>query len=73
MKKACTEVKFMKAAMLFVFKQGFKMNVQEKLNFEFKVADKEKRHASPVARAGSVTRSSAGSMPRLAPSSAKQD
>eukprot|EP00965_Chrysotila_dentata_P019684 653036-Pleurochrysis_carterae.AAC.2 len=43
MKKACTEVKFIKAAKLFSFKEGFKMNVQEKLNFEFKVADEEKK------------------------------
>eukprot|EP00965_Chrysotila_dentata_P146569 4839422-Pleurochrysis_carterae.AAC.1 len=43
MKKACTEVKFMKAAKLFGFKEGFKMNVQEKLNFEFKVAEEEKK------------------------------
>eukprot|EP00965_Chrysotila_dentata_P234356 6200123-Pleurochrysis_carterae.AAC.1 len=44
LKKACTEVKFMKAAKLFGFKQCFKMNVQEKFNFELnKVADVKKK------------------------------
>ena len=38
----------MKTAKLFGFKQGFKMNVQEKLNFELKVADVEKKLPAQV-------------------------
>ena len=42
----------MKAAKLFGFKQGYKMNVQEKLNFELKVADVEKEACKSGCKGG---------------------